>query len=108
MSRPHRDDQVRSLCIHDDLESAPFRNCIFHVSLRGSICVWTRQRLACLRTNHNCNGLRPEHIFGEHLFFLVFLRSLGELTEENEESNRHAYGHSLPPCSCAGIIYNSD
>lgn len=77
MARPHRDDQVRSLGIHDDLESAPFRDCIFHVRLRGSICVWTRQRLACFRTNHDTNGLRSEHVLGEYLLFLVFRAPLG-------------------------------
>src|ERR1700722_9007950 len=87
MSPAYRDNQVRSLFIPDHLESAPFRYCVFHVSLRGSICIWTRQRLACLRTNHNCNGLRPQHIFGEPLLFLVFCARLGNQQKKNEESN---------------------
>jgi hypothetical protein len=83
MSRPHRDDQVRSLCIHDDLESAPFRYCIFHVSLRDSICVWglvrgspasgriTTATVCALSTNS-----------GSTCFFLLFALAWGTTEEE--------------------------
>ena len=99
MPLPNGDDQVGGLCIHHELESAPFHHGSLHILLGSSICHRTRNGLSCIRMNHNQNCLCVQHIVRQRLFFLIFSIRQGDQQEKKEEGDRYAIGHSHLRCA---------